>query len=77
MSTEARRNRLPFGIPWIPQGLSAALLAGVFVLGVGTGVTVDSAINTNPKDLASRDAIDKNAPNPKICQVSGERATGT
>lgn len=73
VSAEARRNRLPFGIPWIPQGLSAALLAGVFVLGVGTGVTVDSAINTNPKDLASRDAIDKNAPNPKICQVSGDR----
>lgn len=46
---EVRKNRLPFGIPWIPQGLSAALLAGTFVLGVGTGVTVDSAINTNPK----------------------------
>lgn len=44
-----RKNRLPFGIPWIPQGLSAALLMGTFVLGVGTGVTVDSAINTNPK----------------------------
>ncbi len=44
-----RKNRLPFGIPWIPQGLSAALLMGTYVLGVGTGVTVDSAINTNPK----------------------------
>ena len=33
--------------------------AGVFVLGVGTGVTMDSAINTDPKDLASRDAIDQ------------------
>ena len=64
------KNRLPFGVSWIPQGLSAALLMGTFVLGVGTGVTVDSAINTNPKDLASRDAIDKNAPNPKFCQVS-------
>ena len=49
MRTEVRKNKLPFGIPWIPQGLSAALLAGTFVLGVGTGVTVDSAINTNPK----------------------------
>lgn len=117
---EVRKNRLPFGIPWIPQGLSAALLVSAFVLGVGTGVTVDSAINTNPKvkkrpgqgvwgksgsvrsgcdrctrldgwwrvffpythslprhanpneqDLASRDAIDKNAPNPKFCQRYG------
>lgn len=67
---EVGKNRLPFGVSWIPQGLSAALLMGTFVLGVGTGVTVDSAINTNPKDLASRDAIDKNAPNPKFCQVS-------
>jgi hypothetical protein len=48
-TTEVRKNRLPFGIPWIPQGLSAALLMGTFVLGVGLGVTVDSAINTNPK----------------------------
>ncbi len=68
-TTEVGKNRLPFGVSWIPQGLSAALLMGTFVLGVGTGVTVDSAINTNPKDLASRDAIDKNAPNPKFCQV--------
>lgn len=67
--TEVGKNRLPFGISWIPQGLSAALLLGTFVLGVGTGVTVDSAVNTNKKDLASRDAIDKNAPNPKFCQV--------
>lgn len=103
-----RKNRLPFGIPWIPQGLSAALLMGTFVVGVGTGVTIDSAINTNPKartlagkdrsisrlvfpldsrlthespptlstnqDLASRDAIDKNAPNPKFCQRYGASA---
>ncbi|CAM9967510.1 unnamed protein product, partial [Discosporangium mesarthrocarpum] len=51
-----------------------ALVAGVFVLGIGTGVTVDSAINTNPKDLASRDAIDRNAPNPSICQMYGSSA---
>ena len=36
-------------------------------LGIGTGITIDSAINTNPKDLASRDAIDRNAPNPRLC----------
>ncbi len=28
---------------------SKALLAGIFVLGIGVGVTVDSAINTNPR----------------------------
>lgn len=51
-----------------------ALVAGVFVLGIGTGVTVDSAINTDPRDLASRDAIDRNAPNPNICQTYGSSA---
>lgn len=38
------------------------------------GVTIDSAINTNPKDLASRDAIDRNAPNPKVCAKFGSSA---
>ena len=38
------------------------------------GITLDSAINTNPKDLASRDAIDKNAPNPKLCATYGSSA---
>ena len=44
------------------------------MLGIGTGVTVDSAINTDPRDLASRDAIDRNAPNPNICQTYGSSA---
>jgi hypothetical protein len=44
------------------------------VLGIGTGVTLDSAINTNEKDLASRDAIDKNAPNPTLCSSYGASA---
>jgi hypothetical protein len=58
----------------LPPSVSAALLAGVFVLGMGTGVTVDSQINTNPRDLASRDAVDKNAPNPTLCTTYGASA---
>jgi len=54
--------------------LNRAVVAGVFVAGIGTGVTIDSAINTNPKDLASRDAIDRNAPNPKLCATFGSSA---
>ncbi|KAL7523908.1 hypothetical protein ACHAWF_000741, partial [Thalassiosira exigua] len=57
-----------------PPSVSAALLAGVFVLGIGTGVTVDSQINTNPKDLASLDAVDKNAPNPTLFTTYGASA---
>ena len=58
----------------LPDAVSKSLLAGIFVLGVGLGVTVDSAINTNPKDLASRDAIDQAAPNPNLCATMGASA---
>lgn len=58
----------------LPDAVSKSLLAGIFILGVGLGVTVDSAINTNPKDLASRDAIDQAAPNSKLCATMGSSA---
>ena len=58
----------------LPDAVSKALLAGIFILGVGLGVTVDSAINTNPRDLASRDAIDQAAPNSKLCAEMGSSA---
>lgn len=58
----------------LPTAVSNSILAAIFVLGVGTGVTVDSQINTNPKDLASRDAVDKAAPNPKLCTTYGASA---
>jgi len=58
----------------LPDTVSRSLLAGIFILGVGMGVTVDSAINTNPRDLASRDAIDQAAPNAKLCADMGASA---
>jgi hypothetical protein len=58
----------------LPDTLSKSILAGVFVLGVGLGVTVDSQVNTNPKDLASRDAIDVAAPNRYLCAKLGASA---
>ena len=67
----------PFGLRSglrLPESVSKAVLAGIFVLGIGTGVTIDSQINTNPKDLASRDAIDQNAPNAVVCARYGASA---
>jgi Protein of unknown function (DUF3172) len=58
----------------LPDSVSKSLLAGVFVLGIGLGVTIDSQVNTNPKDLASRDAIDNAAPNPTLCAKLGASA---
>ena len=72
-----------FGLPspfgrrggWrLPESASKALLAGTLILGVGLGVTIDSAINTNPKDLASRDAVDQAAPNSSLCAKYGASA---
>jgi hypothetical protein len=77
------RDKTGLGLPssygrrdgWrLPESVSKALLAGVFVLGVGLGVTIDSQVNTNPKDLASRDAIDNAAPNPTLCAKLGASA---
>ena len=77
------RDRSGLGLPssygrrdgWrLPESVSKALLAGVFVTGVGLGVTIDSQVNTNPKDLASRDAIDNAAPNPTLCAKLGASA---
>mmetsp|Transcript_26144 Transcript_26144/g.30368 ORF Transcript_26144/g.30368 Transcript_26144/m.30368 type:complete len:340 (+) Transcript_26144:141-1160(+) len=58
----------------LPSTVSQSILAGVFILGIGTGVTVDSQINTSPKDLASRDAVDQAAPNPTLCTKYGASA---
>lgn len=58
----------------LPESVSKAVLAGALILGVGLGVTIDSAINTNPKDLASRDAVDQAAPNSGICAKYGASA---
>jgi hypothetical protein len=66
-----------WGLPQVAdrwEVLNRALIAGVFVAGIGAGVTIDSAINTNPRDLASRDAIDRSAPNPKLCAAFGSSA---
>ncbi len=72
-SNNNNNNNQSSGIK-LPSTVSQSLLAGTFVLGIGTGVTVDSQINTNPKDLASRDAVDQAAPNPTLCTTYGASA---
>ena len=63
-STSSDRKRKPKSKTIIKdlnkwEVVNRAVLAGVFVAGIGSGITIDSAINTNPRDLASRDAIGK------------------
>jgi len=53
---------------------SIALLGGVFILGVGIGIGFSSTANTSVENVASREAIDRAAPNPEICVKFGASA---
>ncbi|WP_427161479.1 DUF3172 domain-containing protein [Aliinostoc sp. HNIBRCY26] len=51
-----------------------AILAGVFVLGIGIGIAFSSTATFTPSNVASRDFIDTKAPNPEICVQYGASA---
>lgn len=48
-----------------------ALLAGVFILGIGTGVWFDSQVSLYPSNVASTEIIDRKTPNSELCMSSG------
>lgn len=48
-----------------------ALLAGVFILGIGTGVWFDSQVSLYPSNVASTEIIDRKTPNSEVCMASG------
>lgn len=53
---------------------SIAILAGVFILGVGIGIAFSSTATLDPKNVASREFIDRSAPNPELCAQYGASA---
>lgn len=50
------------------------LCAGIFVLGMGAGITVDTVLNVEPNNVASREVIDRQTPNPDVCIANGMSA---
>lgn len=54
--------------------LNLALVGGVFVIGVAVGILFSSSTNTNPTSIDSRSEIDRQAPNPELCQQLGASA---
>ncbi|CAI7792583.1 unnamed protein product [Closterium sp. NIES-53] len=54
--------------------VSKFALAGVFLLGIGAGVSVDTVLNVEPSNVASREVIDRQTPNPDICLANGMSA---
>ncbi|GAX41992.1 hypothetical protein NIES4075_29900 [Tolypothrix sp. NIES-4075] len=51
-----------------------AILAGVFILGIGIGIAFSSTTTLTPSNVASREFIDTKAPNPEICVQYGASA---
>lgn len=62
--------------PWhtIWRGVNRYILAGIFVLGMGAGITVDTVLNVEPNNVASREVIDRQTPNPDVCIANGMSA---
>ena len=54
-----------------------AILAGVFVLGIGIGIAFSSTANFTPRNMASSEFIDRSSPNPEICVQFGASAMVT
>lgn len=51
-----------------------AVLAAVLVLGIGLGIAFSSNSNFSPQNVASREVIDRSAPNPELCVQYGASA---
>ncbi|MEM8638106.1 MAG: DUF3172 domain-containing protein [Cyanobacteria bacterium P01_G01_bin.54] len=58
--------------------LTIALLGGVFVLGIALGMTFSTVSpGDNARNVASREFIDRSAPNPELCTQYGASALVT
>lgn len=57
---------------WLPG--NKYVLAGLFVLGVGAGIALDTVVNIEPNNVASREVIDRQTPNPDVCIANGMSA---
>ena len=54
-----------------------ALFGGVFVLGIGVGIGFTSTASFSPDNVASREVIDRSAPNAELCVQFGSSAIVT
>lgn len=69
-----RQNRTAPSQPSNFNYATLAILAGVFLLGIGIGMAFSSTTNLSPENVASREFIDRSAPNPEICVQLGASA---
>jgi hypothetical protein len=67
-------TKAPSFLPSNFNFFSIALLAGVLILGIGIGIAFSSTATLSPSNVASRDFIDRSAPNPELCVQYGASA---
>ncbi|MEA5534752.1 DUF3172 domain-containing protein [Crocosphaera sp. XPORK-15E] len=69
-------SRYPDQEPKVPKFNygAIALFGGIFILGIGVGIGVSSSASFDPKNVASREVIDKSAPNAELCVQFGASA---
>jgi hypothetical protein len=51
-----------------------AVIAGIFILGIGVGIAFSAATPTNSTSLVTNLQIDQQAPNPEVCIQNGASA---
>lgn len=54
-----------------------ALFGVIFVMGIGVGIAFSSTATLNPENVASREVIDRSAPDPELCVQFGASAIVT
>jgi len=54
--------------------LMLALFGGIFILGIGVGIAFSSTATVSERNVANREFLDRNAPNPEVCVQYGASA---
>lgn len=75
--TREPRDRSSASKPSIFNVLSIAIMGGIFILGIGVGIAFSSTASLNPENVASREVIDRSAPNTELCIQYGASAMVT
>ena len=53
------------------DNFTKAVIAGAFIMGMGTGVWFNSEATFYPSNVASTEVIDRHTPNSEVCVANG------
>ena len=58
------------------DNFTKALIAGAFIMGMGTGVWFNSEASVHPSNVACTEIIDRQTPNSEVCMANGYSSHG-